>query len=107
MLLQNIGDGAASNFMAQVGQCSLDSPVTPIPVLGGHPDNQTLDLVPGARTAWASLLAAVIFSGDHPAMPSQQRCRRHDGGQFLQPTPAQCLGPDRQAQALVVAKTQP
>jgi hypothetical protein len=28
-------------------------------------------------------------------------------GQFLQPTPAQFLGSDRQAQALVVAKTQP
>jgi hypothetical protein len=51
----------------------------------------------------------VSFSlpGDQPAMPSQQRCRRHDGGQFLQPTPAQFLGSDRQAQALVVAKTQP
>ena len=40
-------------------------------------------------------------------MPSQQRCRCHDGGQFLQQTPAQFLGSDRQAQALVVAQAQP
>ena len=34
-------------------------------------------------------------------------CRRHDGGQFLQHTPAQFVGSDRQAQALVVAQAQP
>src|SRR5262249_19564282 len=58
-----MGDGAVSNCMAQVGQCSWDSSVAPIPILRGHADHQPLDLVPGAGTARASLLAAVIFPG--------------------------------------------
>src|SRR6516165_3256485 len=64
VLLQKVGDGAAPHLMPQMGQSSLDSPVTPIPVLGGPADHQPLDLLSGARTAWASLLAALIFSGD-------------------------------------------
>ena len=97
VLLQDVGDGAVPDFMAQVGQCSLDSPVTPIPVLGGHADHQSRDLISGAWTAWASLIAAIIFPGDQPAMPSQERCWRHDGRQLMKPTPAQLLGPHRQA----------
>src|SRR6516225_8158985 len=90
--------------MAQVGQRSLDSPVAPIPVLSGHADHQLLDLVWGARTAWATLLAAIIFPGDQPAMPGQERCGCHNRGQIIKHTPAQFLGPDGQASPLVVAK---
>src|SRR5215470_16565679 len=61
---------------------------------------------PGARTARASLLVALIFPDDQPAMPSQQRGRRHDGRQIMKHAPAQFLGSDRQASALVVAKAQ-
>ena len=39
-------------------------------------------------------------------MPSQERCRRHNRGQVIKHTPAQFLGPDGQASALVVAKPQ-
>jgi hypothetical protein len=39
-------------------------------------------------------------------MPSQQRCRRHDATQFLKHPPAQFLGPDPQASALIVVETQ-
>jgi hypothetical protein len=45
----------------------LDSPVAPIPVLSVHADHQLLDLVWGAPTAWATLLAAIIFPSDQPA----------------------------------------
>src|SRR5215472_10135950 len=92
--------------MAQVGQRSLDSLVAPIPVLRGHADHQLLHLVWGARTAWATLLAAIIFPAHQPAMPDQERCRRHNRGQAIKHTPAQFLGPDGQAAALVVAKPQ-
>src|SRR5215831_3708986 len=58
------------------------------------------------RTTWPTLPAAIIFPGDQPAMPSQERCRRHNRGQVIKHTPAQFLGPDGQASALVVAKPQ-
>src|SRR5215472_5666343 len=68
---------------------------------------QPLDLLSGVRTTWASLLAAIIFPGDQPAMPAQQCCWRHDRGQFIKHAPAQFLGPDCQAPALVIVKTEP
>src|SRR5215471_7889422 len=106
VLPQNVGDSAASHLIAQVGQRSLDSPVAPIPIVSGPADHQPPALVSSAPTAWVSLLAAIIRPGDQPSMPSQERCR-HDGGQFMKHTPAQFLGSDRQASALIVVKTQP
>ena len=35
------------------------------------------------------------------------RCRRRDGGQVLKHPPAQFLGSDRQASALIVVETEP
>ena len=80
--------------MAQIGQRSLDSPVAPIPVLGGHADHQLLDLILRARTSRATLLAAIIFPGDELAVPSQERLRRDEGRQFMKHAPAQFLGFD-------------
>jgi hypothetical protein len=40
-------------------------------------------------------------------MPSQQGRRRHDGRQIMKHAPAQFLGPDRQASALIIVKTEP
>src|SRR5215472_5097177 len=85
----------------------LDSPAAPVSVLRGHADHQPLDLLSGVRTTWALLLAALIFPGDQPAMPAQQFCWRHDGGQSIKHAPAQFLGPDCQASALVIVKTEP
>jgi hypothetical protein len=91
--------------MAQVGQGSLDSPVAPGPILGGHAHHQLPDLV--AQAAWPTSLAAIILLGEQPAMPGQQRCRSHHGAQLLKRPPAQLLGPHGQASALVVIKMQP
>ena len=92
--------------MAQVGECSWDSPVTPIPVLGGHADHQPLDLVPSARTAWVALLAAIVLRGDQPAAPGQQLpATRWWSIPAADASPISWL--DRQAQALVVAQAQP
>jgi len=65
-----------------------------------------LNLVWGAWSAEASPLAALIFPGDQPAVPGQQRGRCHDGAQLMKHPPAQFLGPDGQGAALVVAKAQ-
>src|SRR6516165_3983875 len=107
LLPQNVGDRAPSDFVAQIGQRSLNSPVAPIAVLRGHADYQPLNLVWGAWSAEASPLAALIFPGDQPAVPGQQRCRCHNRGQIMEHPPAQFLGPDGQAAALVVVKAQP
>ncbi|MGA2078298.1 MAG: hypothetical protein ABSH52_32825 [Terriglobia bacterium] len=66
-----------------------------------------LDLDWGARTARATLLAAIVFAGDELAVPGQERLRRDQGGQLVKHPAAQFLGVDRQATALVVVQAQP
>ena len=56
-------DRAPSDFVAQIGQCSLDSSVAPISVLHGHADHQPSDLISGPQTSGATLPAAIIFPG--------------------------------------------
>ena len=107
VLLQNAGNRAARDLMAQISERSLNSPVAPIAVLSGHADQQLLDLVCRAWTARAALLANIVLPGDQPAMPGQERCRRHHRGQIIKHTSAQFLGPDGRASPLVVVKTQP
>ncbi len=94
VLLQNLGHGAARYLTAQVGQRSLSSSIALIPVLRGHADDQVLDRILHPGTARATLLAAIILSGDQSAMPSQERLRRDDGSQFMKHTPAQFLDSD-------------
>ena len=74
VLLQNVGDGAAPDLMAQVGQRSLDSTVAPISILAGHTYHQPLNLILRTRPAWATSLAAIVLLGDQPAVPGQERC---------------------------------
>src|SRR5215470_2569885 len=107
VLPQNVGDRAPRHFMAQIGEGSLDSAIAPAPILRSHADYQTLDLFSHTRTTWPTLLAAIIFPGDQPAMPSQERCRRHDGRQIMKHAPAQFLSPHRQASVLIVIEMQP
>src|SRR6516164_8649431 len=104
---RKVGDGAARRLMTQIGERSLDSSVAPVPVLRRHADYQAPDLFLHPRTTWPTLPAAIIFPGDQPAMPSQERCRRHDGRQLMKHTPAQFLSPDRQGSALIVIEMQP
>src|SRR5215472_9414702 len=91
MLLQNVGNRAASHLMAQVGQRSLDFAVAPIPILGGHTYHQLLNLVLRTRTAGATSLAAIVLLGDQPAVPGQERCRRHHSAHFMKQAPLSFL----------------
>jgi hypothetical protein len=79
----------------------------PIAVLGRHADPQLLELVGGALTARATLLAAIIFPGQELAVPRQERLRRDEGGQFAEHPATEFLGPHRQTPALVVVQAQP
>ena len=55
----------------------------------------------------AACYHTIVLPGDQPAVPGQQRCRCHNRGQIIKHTPAQFLGPDRQASALIVIEMQP
>src|SRR5262249_52369063 len=91
----------------RLASAPLDSAVAPVPILRSHADYQTLELFSHTRATWPTPPAAIIFPGDQPAMPSQERCRRHDGRQIMKQTPAQFLSPHRQASVLIVIEMQP
>src|ERR1019366_7066256 len=76
VLPKNVGDGAARDLVAQIGQRTLYSPVAPIPVLGGHAHHQLLDVILRARSSRATPLAAIIFPGNQLTVPSQEGLRR-------------------------------
>jgi len=67
--LQNLSDRAAGNLVPQIGHCPLDAPIAPIPVLFGHSNHPSLDLVGGARSPRSALATAVVFLSDQFAMP--------------------------------------
>ena len=56
MLLHDLGDGASSDTMIQVSECSLDTGVAP----------------------------SRVVLGDEPAMPGKYRIGRHNGGDGFQ-----------------------
>src|SRR5687768_10620648 len=74
---KDVGNSTSTYLIAKIGQRPLYSPVTPIAVLSGHADHPLLDLILRARTSGATLLAAIILSGDQFPMPSQERFRRN------------------------------
>ena len=80
--------------MARIGQRALYSPVAPIPFLSGPADHPRLDLILHIGAFRATRLAAIIFPGDALEVPSQERLRRDDGGQFMKHAPTQFLGLD-------------
>src|SRR5215467_3844548 len=78
--LQNVSDRAASNLVAQIGQCTLDPTITPIPVLFCQSDHQGLDIDGFSRTAWPTLLCSIVLVGNQFPVPSQQGLGRGDSG---------------------------
>jgi len=95
VLLKDVGNSTAADLVAKIAQRPLYSPVAPIAVLRGHADHPLLILILRARASRAKLLAAIILSSDQIPVPSPERLRRNDGGQFVKHTPAQFLGPNR------------
>ena len=41
VFLQDIGDRAVGNHVSQIGQCALNPPVTPVPILCRHAHNES------------------------------------------------------------------
>lgn len=74
--------------MSEIGPRALDAPVTPIPFLLGHSNQQRLDLAGDGRPSWSPLGGAVVFLGDQLPMPDQQRLRCDDGGNLRRKLPS-------------------
>src|SRR5258708_39990604 len=52
VISEDIGDGAASYLMSQIGQCTLDSRVSPRRIFKRHLKNEFDDRLHDARSAW-------------------------------------------------------
>src|SRR5215471_12925337 len=89
---QNRSDRTASKLVAQIGQCTLDSSISPIPVFFCHANHQSLDLAGDARSSRRAMCSSVVLLSDQFPMPSQQGLRRDEGGDLGQNSPPQRFG---------------
>src|SRR5215471_10510617 len=89
---QNRSDRTASKLVAQIGQCTLDSSISPIPILFCHANHQSLDLAGDARSPRRATCSSVVLLGDPFPMPRPQGLRRDQGGDLCQNSPPQRFG---------------
>ena len=79
MLSENIGDGAAADLMPQIGQCALDSRISPRSILKRHTQGEIDDRLHDARPTLPAPVAVVPFESHQVPIPSQERVRRDHG----------------------------
>ena len=72
MAPEHVGDGAASYVMTQIRECTTDPRIAPVPILGGHLNDQLPDLLHHRRTTGPAAMAAVVFARDEVTMPGEQ-----------------------------------
>ena len=85
---QHLSDRAARNCVPQIGQCALDPPIAPIPVLLCESNHQLLDIEGCSRTPRPALRSAVVLVGNQLPMPGQQGLGRDNGGDLRQKPPS-------------------
>src|SRR5215471_14836924 len=88
--------------MTQIGQRSLDSPITPTAVFLRHPQDQILDPRRFSRSAASPFTTAIMFLRDQSAMPGQQGLGRDNRRPLSQNPASKSLGPRGQSAALVI-----
>jgi hypothetical protein len=76
VISEDIGDGAASNLVAQIGQCAPDSRVFPRGIFKRHLQYEIDDRLHDAWPAWAAPAAVVPFGRHQLPVPSQKRLAR-------------------------------
>src|ERR1039457_1637038 len=82
---QDLVDGRGRDGQAQLGQLTVNAPVTPERVLARQADGEPGDAADRRGPAGLAPFAGVVFSGGEFAVPGQQRRRRH--GEDLGPAP--------------------
>jgi hypothetical protein len=82
--LEDIGDGAASDLMPQIGQCALDSRIPPRSILERHAQDEIDDSLHEARPTGPTPVAVVPLGRHQFPVPSQERVRCDQGLKFVQ-----------------------
>jgi len=101
---ENVGDDAARNLMARIGQRSLDPPAAPIPVLRGHANDRVFNLIASSGPARATVLAPIALPGDQLPVSGQEGFRRDDCRDFPKNATPGHLRLGRQAPAPIVVQ---
>ena len=107
VFLEDIGDGGAGDAMTEFAQLTLDPLVTPMPVLGGHSDDELTDLAHDPRSASSSGCAPVMLLSDELAVPSQDGVGFDDRADFRQRLAADCLAEHSKSSSLIVGESEP
>jgi hypothetical protein len=90
VLLQGVGNGAPSNLMSQIGQCTADSRVSPGGVFKRHLHNEIHDRFHDTRATRTTPMTVIPFQRYEFAMPAQKRVRRNQGFKLVQHLPPDC-----------------
>jgi hypothetical protein len=71
VLFEDVGDRVACDPMTEIGQRSANAGIAPVAVLGGHANDQVLDLFHHDGSSETSSLAAVVLASNQRSMPTQ------------------------------------
>ena len=72
VMFQNLGNRFVCQHMTQIGQCSLDTAITPASVLLGHANDQRRNLGRGSRSSGRTERAAIVLLRNQFPVPGQQ-----------------------------------
>src|SRR4030095_15823394 len=107
MLLQNVGNGTASQVVTEVGHGTENPAIAPTTIFVSQADYEVLDFLGGPWPPGSSLGTAVILLGNEFAVPGQQGVRRNKVGNVIQYSTPDQFGFRRQASTLIIGKPEP
>src|SRR4030095_11698395 len=102
MLLQNVGNGTASQVVTEVGHGTENPAIAPTTIFVSQADYEVLDFLGGPWPPGSSLGTAVVLLGNKFALPGQQRVRGHKVGNVIQYSTADQFGFRRQTSTLII-----
>ena len=71
MPLQNVSDCGVGEDVAQIGERTLNPPITPSTVFSGHTNNEVRNLRRSRGPSGRSVRTAIVLLGDQLPMPRQ------------------------------------
>ena len=104
MSFENVADRRVRDVVADVGQGTLDSVVSPSRILFGKSQHQIHNDLPHTRPACSTFppVAVVPFSGHQRSMPTENGIRRENRTDLAQHFATQYFSFDCQATSLIV-----
>ena len=107
VVLEDRLDRVPGDLVAEALQPPADARVAPGRILVRHAYHQRRDVWLGRRATGASRVGTVVFLGDEPPVPAQDRVGCHDPGHVRQAASAENDAFHGQAASLVVGEAQP